>query len=333
MYHYMSIFNHWKKIMKKSLRIIAISALTIFSSLTLAAPATKPVTVGILVPIALPAMTQIVNGFEKSLSSASKVPVKYLVKNAQGDINMQRSILQEFNSPNVNLVAPIGTDAAQMTIAMIRNKPIVGIAANHLKTQAKKANNPDVTGVTSKVAPSERMHFIHEAMPNLKKLTIVYSADDRIFSQVKQFEIAAKQNHIQVQKLMISQLSDMYTVSKNIAPNSQAIFILKDELVVSGVNTLLQQARAKHIPVIASDDGSVSKGAAFALGVSEYQTGVVAGKVAADILNGQKARNMPVHVMKHYFVFLNAASAKTQGVNPNAVKLAAKKLGYKVEIL
>jgi putative ABC transport system substrate-binding protein len=285
------------------------------------------------VPIALPAMTQIVNGFEKSLSAESKSPVKYLVKNAQGDINMQRSILQEFNSPHVNLVAPIGTDAAQMTIAMIRNKPIVGIAANHLKSQAKKANNPDVTGVLSRVSPTERMHFIHESMPQLKKLTIVYSADDRIFSQVKQFEIAAKQNHIQVQKLMVSQLSDLYTLSKNIAPNSQAIFILKDELVVSGLNTLLQQARIKHIPVIASDDGSVGKGAAFALGVSEYQTGVDAGKVAAAILNGKKARNMPVHIMKHYFVFLNPTSAKTQGVNPTLVKAAAKKLGYKVNLL
>jgi putative ABC transport system substrate-binding protein len=320
--------------MKKALKITAMSTLVAFSTLAMAAPAIKPVTVGVLVPVAIPAMTQIVNGFEKSLSAHSKAPVKYLVKNAQGDINIQRSILQEFNSSNVNLVAPIGTDASQMTMTVVRNKPIVGIAANHLKEQAKKANNLNVTGVTSKVPPVQRMHMIHEALPNLKKLTIVYSADSRIFSQVKQFEIAAKQNHIQVQPLMVSQLSDMYTLSKNIAPNSQAIFILKDEMVVSGINTLLQQAHARHIPVIASDDGSVSKGAAFALGVSEYQTGVDAGKVAATILNGEKkAGAMPIHVMTHYFVFLNPSAAKKEGVDPEAVKAAAKKLGYKVSIL
>jgi len=319
--------------MKKTLKTVAACALTAVCTLSMASTPVKPVTVGIVVPIALPAMTQIVNGFEKTLSKESKVPVKYLVKNAQGDINIQRSILQEFNSPSVSLVAPIGTDAAQMTIAMVHNKPIVGIAADHLKSEAKKANNPNVTGVLSKVAPEERMHFIHEAMPQLKKLTIVYSTDDRIFSQVKQFEAAAKKNHIQVQKLMVSQLSDMYTLSKNIAPDSQAIFILKDELVVSGLNTLLQQARMKHIPVIASDDGSVSKGASFALGVSEYQTGVDAGKVAAEILAGKSAAAMPVHIMKNYFVFLNPASAKSQNIDPTVVKTAAKKLGYTVNLL
>ena len=319
--------------MKKTLKIITTCALSAVCTLSIAAPAVKPVKIGVLVPVAVPAMKQIVSGFEKSLTANSKTPVTFLVKDAQNDKNLQRSILQEFNSEHVALVAPIGTDASQMSIAMIRNKPIVGIEENNLKEKAKKANNPNVTGVLSRVSPEARMHFLHAAMPNLKKLTLVYSASDQIFSEVKQFEAAAKKNHIQVQKLMVTQLSDMYTLSKNIAPDSQAIFILKDELVVSGVNTLLQQARMKHIPLIASDDGSVAKGAAFALGVSEYQTGVDAGKMAAEILNGKSAANMPVRIMKHYFVFLNAKSAKAQGVNPAVVKLAAKKLGYKTDLL
>ena len=319
--------------MKRSLKTLALCTLTTLSTLSFADTTPKPITVGIVVPIALPAMTQIVNGFETTLNKESKVPVKYLVKNAQGSASIQRSILQEFNSPSVSLVAPIGTDAAQMTIAMIRNKPIVGIAADHLKEQVAKANNPNVTGVLSKVPPEKRMQLIHEAMPNLKKLTIVYSTDDRIFSQVKQFEIAAKKNHIAVQKLMVTQLSDLYTLSKNIAPDSQGIFILKDEMVVSGLNTLLQQAQTKHIPVIASDDGSVAKGAAFALGVSEFQTGVDAAKVAAQILNGKKAGDMPIHIMNHYFVFLNKKSAATQNVDPAVVTAAAKKLGYTINLL
>lgn len=319
--------------MKRTIKTIALCALTALASSTFAATTAKPVTIGVVVPIELPAMTQIVNGFETTLKKESKVPVKFLVKNAQGDINIQRSILQEFNSPSVNMVAPIGTDAAQMTIAMIRNKPIIGIAADHLKEEAAKANNHNVTGVNSKVPPAQRMQFIHDAMPQLKKITIVYSSDDRIFSQVKEVIAAAKKDHIAVQKLMVTQLSDLYTISKNIAPDSQAIFILKDEMIVSGLNTLLQQAHIKNIPVIASDDGSVSKGAAFALGVSEYQTGVDTAKVVNKIINGAKAGDLPVHMMTHYFVFLNPAAAKTQNVNVDVVKAAAKKAGYTISIL
>lgn len=315
---------------KNILKTIIFCLMIPLTTITMAATPVKPITIGILVPIELPAMKQIVSGFETTITKESKVPVIFLVKNAQGDINIQRSILQEFNTNAIAMVAPIGTDAAQMTMAIIRNKPIIGIAADNLKEQAKKANNANVTGVNSHVSPAKRLAFIHDALPTLKKLTLVYSADDRIFSQVQQIEQAAQKNHIQIQKLMVSQLSDLYTLSKNIALNSQAIFILKDELIVSGINTLAQQAQQKKIPVIASDDGSVAKGAAFALGVSEYQTGVDAAKIALQIIHGKNAGEIPVHMMTHYFVFINTAAAKAQNVDTAVITAAAKKAGYEV---
>ena len=78
--------------MKRTLKMVVACALTAICTLSIAATTVKPVTVGILVPVALPAMTQIVNGFETTLSKESKTPVKYLVKNAQGHTNIQHSI-------------------------------------------------------------------------------------------------------------------------------------------------------------------------------------------------------------------------------------------------
>ena len=125
----------------------------------------------------------------------------------------------------------------------------------------------------------------------------------------------------------------MYTVSKNIAPNSQAIFILKDELIVSGLNTLLQQAKLKHLPVIASDDGSVANGAAFALGISEKQTGVDAAKIALQVLNGKPARDIPIYMMKTPYVFLNSSAATEQGLSVEKIKQAAKLHHYKINMM
>lgn len=310
--------------MKRLFKIMVIGIFSFLSSLATANE--KTITIGILVPVEIPAMNQIVDGFKTTLSKEFKTPITYLVKNAQGNINIQRSILQEFNNSSVNLVAPIGTDAAQMTIALIRNKPIIGIGAEHLKSEAKKANNLNVTGVLDQIPVDKQIEFIHKALPQLKQLTIVYSTDDRIFTEVKKAVAAAKTYHIKIQKLMISQLSDLYTMSKNISKNSSAIFILKDELIVSGLNTLLQQAKINHIPVIASDDGSVKKGAAFALGVSENQLGVDSAKLAIKILNGQKASDLPVYLMKNYYVFVN-----NQYADKTIIKLAAKKAGYPVD--
>ena len=256
-----------------------------------------------------------------------------MVKNAQGDPNIERSIMQQFNGPSVDIVAPIGTDASQMAIAMIQNKPIIGIAADQLKQNAKKANNPNVTGVLDEVSVAKQIAFIHQAMPQIKKLTLVYSSDDRIFADVKTAVTTAKKYNIKIQKLMMSQLSDLYTISHNIDKDSQGIFILKDELIVSGINTLLQQAEQKKLPLIASDDGSVGKGAAFALGVSETQIGVDAANMALKIINGQKAADLPVFIMKDYSVFLNPAGAAAQNVNVSAISAAAKKAGYVVTTL
>ena len=80
--------------MKRTFKTVAFCALSTLSTLSFANTSQKPITVGIVVPIALPAMTQIINGFETTLNKESKVPVTYLVKNAQGNANIQRSILQ-----------------------------------------------------------------------------------------------------------------------------------------------------------------------------------------------------------------------------------------------
>lgn len=314
----------------KKLIIAIVCMLSSYCIPLLATESENPITIGILVPVEVPAMKQIIAGYEATLNKTVKKPISYLVKNAQGDANIQRAILQEFNAANVSAVAPIGTSATQMAISIIRNKPIIGIAADHLKTQAKKANNPNVTGVASKVPPAARIQFIQKAIPKLKKITLIYSTDQRIFNQVNEFEKTADKNGIQVQKLMMTQLPDLYAIGKNIAPDTQAIFVFKDELVISGLNILLHKAHEKHIPVIASDDGSVAKGAAFALGASEYQTGADAAKLTAQILNGKKAGDIPVYAIKNYFVFINPKETAAQGINDKQIKSAASKLGYTV---
>ena len=301
----------------------------IFSGLSLA-NTKKPITIGILVPIALPAMTQIVDGFKRRLDQEYKGKVNYIVKNAQGDTNIQRSILQQFNTPKIDIVAPIGTVATQMTMAMIRNKPIIGIAAEHVKQEAKKANNLNVTGVLDEIAMDKQVAFIHTVLPELKQLTLIHSADSKIFQQVKQAKQAAKAYNIKIQDMMISQLADLYSVSKQIDAKSQAIYILKDEWIVAGINTLVHQAEAKKIPMIASDDGSVSKGAAFALGVSEKQIGYDSADLALKIINGTSASDIPVTVMKEYSVFINDAAAKKQNISIDTIEVAAKKLDYPI---
>lgn len=310
----------------KQFKISMLAAMSAISLSAIAAPAPK--TIGILVPIALPAMDQIVSGFESEIKATYKGPVTFIVKNAQGNTSIQQSILQEFQQNKVDIIAPIGTDATQMAAHMIKDQPIIAIAA-----EMPKGNNSNVTNVLDEISVPTQIKFIHNALPNLKNMTLIYSDDDRIFADAAAAMSAAQKNNIHMQKLMIEQLPDLYTVQQHIAPNTQAIFALKDEMVVSGISALVQQAERNHMAVIASDDGSVGNGAAFALGVGESDIGKYSAKAAVKMLNGTPANKIPSYTMTQYSVFINPAAAAKQGIDVNALKTAAKKAKYAVDLI
>lgn len=302
------------------------AVLALYSSMAMAHE-TKPITVAIVAPAEIPAMDQIVQGYEDQLSSIYDGKITYVVKNAQGDINIQRAIIQQFKNSDADIVAPIATQPAQMAMSMIHDKPIVAMAAE-IDNDSKPAN---MTGVLDEISVAKQIDFVHAVNPDIKKITLVYSASDKVFPEVKEAEKTAAKSGIQVQKLMMQQLSDLYTISKQVADDSNAIFIFKDAQIVSGVTTLVNQAKAKGIPVIASDDGSVASGAAFALGVSEAQIGSDSADLTLKVLNGTSPKDLPIYVMQDYIVFINPKAAEEQGVDVDDVRKAAADAGYQTE--
>ena len=285
--------------------------------------------IGILVPIALPAMDQIVAGYESQLQESYPGKIQFLVKNAQGSAIIQQSILQQFLDQKVDVIAPIGTSATEMAVHLDKaNIPIVAIAAARPLNLPKSTN---FTNVLDEVSVATQLKFIHQVLPSLKKITLIYSADDRMFADVKAAKVAAQANGITLQLLMVQQLSDLYAVKDHIDENRGAIFILKDELVVSGIKTLTQVAEKRHIPVIASDDGSVGNGAAFALGVKESDIGKYAAFSTAKVLTGTNASEIPSFVMTDYTVFVNEKSATLQGLDVNNLQETTQSEGMKYD--
>jgi putative ABC transport system substrate-binding protein len=225
----------------------------------------------------------------------------------------------------VDIIAPIGTSATQMAVHLNqKNIPIVAIAAERPQGLSTDKN---FTNILDEVSVATQLGFVHQALPELKKMTLIYSADDRMFADVKAAEVSAKENGIVLQTLMVQQLPDLYTVKSHIDADTQAIFVLKDEMVVSGIQTLVQVAQSRQIPLIASDDGSVEKGAAFSLGVRESDIGKYSAMATAKVLAGALASSIPPFVMTDYTVFVNESSAAHQGVKLETLKALATKRG------
>ena len=111
---------------------------------------------------------------------------------------------------------------------------------------------------------------------------------------------------------MIQNFNDVPVAVKNALENTQSFIILKDHLIVSGINILKQEAFKRRIPIIASDEGSVISGATIAIGVQEKQIGVEV--MAKKILQGIEPKDIPFGDMKDLTLFINLKSLVKQDI-------------------
>ncbi len=220
----------------------------------------------VFVPMQHKAMDEIVAGLRSEMTKI--LPhVELTVAEAHGDMNVMRSLIVQAKHKKADVLLPIGTQATQMTAALAGQTPVVGLATLPFPHQ----NCMSI--VEDEVASREFVAFLVKRFPEFKKIAIVYSSSEKMLPQVQQLEVELLKNKITLQKLMVHAQPDIFNAVKNLGKDTQAVLILKDHLVVSGVSILVQEAKRRNIPLIAADEGSVKNGATLALGVSESDIG------------------------------------------------------------
>jgi putative ABC transport system substrate-binding protein len=289
--------------------------------------------VGIIVPIEHKAMDQITTGFIETLHKQYRVPVKIKIDNAQGDINLERAIIAQMKNENYDLIVPIGTDATEMTAAMIAKQPIISLAATY-SDEDRKAHKPcNIAIVHDEISTERLIQFIHAVYPTLTYLVLIHSPADKIYPEVSAAILAGTKVGITIKAMMVPTLHELYSTANNIPANAEGIFVLKDHLIVSGISTLSYIAEKRKIPLITADQGSVEEGAAFALGVPEREIGVAGGKLASAILSGKDACQLPIVEMGNLTVFINKGSVAKENLSLNAIKGAAKSNHYGILLI
>src|SRR5688572_14746739 len=75
--------------------------------------------VGIILPIEHKALREIVSGFTDKLHEIYPYPIQIKILNDQGDINLQKAIIQQMYDQQYTLLVPVATGPTQMTAAMV----------------------------------------------------------------------------------------------------------------------------------------------------------------------------------------------------------------------
>lgn len=289
----------------------------------------KKTTIGIIVPMQHAALTDMVTGFKDELTKLGKHDCEIKVMNAQGDLSMQMAILQNLIENKCDIFVPIGTQTSQMTLKTVKKGSIVALAAK-LDQDVQQKDVAATTGVLDELSMDDQMRFLQTLFPQMKKMTVVHSGSEKVHQELQEITQIAKKEHIQIQSLMAQNMIDLATVSKNIDPTSDCIFVLKDHLIVSGIHLLVKQANVLKIPVVTSDEGSVKEGAALALGVREKDIGKVGANIVFRITRGENAKEIPIRCINDISIFVNTPACKQQNVDPLSINAASRKHHYNI---
>lgn len=282
--------------------------------------------VGVILPMEHEALYQITQGIQKELEQKMQGLVTLKIKNAQGDPNLQRALIEQLSREHCDLFIPVGTAASQMTLSLVPEQKILCLAADSSLLQTN--GQVQATSLSDELCVSDSLTFLHEAFPEINKITLLYSASEKVAKEIPVVRQAAEQLGIEVQLLMVQTMGELYTVSQTIHADSQAIFVLKDHLIVNGIQTIIHQAQNRKIPIMTSDEGSVIAGAAFAIGVKEAHIGQQGAAIAKTILEGKSPKNIaPQMITGPFPLFINRVACDKQGIDVKILCAKAESAG------
>lgn len=100
-------------------------------------------------------------------------------------------------------------------------------------------------------------------------------------------------------------------VQSTIARGAEAIFVPGDTTVVSAVDSIITTAGRAGIPVFSVNPGAPDRGTLFDVGFNFREVGLVAGRLAAQLLSGSDPKTVPIGETAHEippYLVLNLAT-------------------------
>ena len=282
--------------------------------------------IAILTPVTHPSLEQIEKGFMQTMESNNPGQYRFVTYNAQGNKTLMRSEIEEIARQNYDLVFTIGTSSSQMASEVFAKKeittPIVFTCVNDPVgfqiVSSEQAPGRSITGVKEMLHFQEELSALLKFKPTIKKILLVYNpAEPGLQKDKEEIEQILKQNQIELMVVETFQTNEMMAKTSPFINQVDALIVIKDNTVVSGLDILIKLCNQYKIPLMASDLDSPDRGAAFGYGVYERDFGIEAAKKAQRIIQeGIDPAQIPVTPVSNFVLRINRDAALKQGVNP-----------------
>lgn len=280
---------------RKMITLLATMALPLVASLT--GCNNKRVVVGILQPVEHAALGAAREGFVDALKDNGFPNVKVDYRNAGGndaDLNTLAKNLVDSSA----LTLGIGTGAAKALQGAEVNagleKPLLFTAVTDPVGAGlvKSADNPSgyVCGTTDANPVEAQIGLVKEFNASATKVGIMYTqTEENSKVQADQAKAAIEAAGMTTDIKTCSNASDIKAIAEALVSDGvNAIYLPTDNNIAANMNAVKDAASVGHVLVVCGEENMLKEGGHITLSIDYYQLGVSAGKMAAQILKGEK---------------------------------------------
>lgn len=265
-----------------------------------------------------PALDEATAGFKQAFADAG-AEVEWDEQNANGEQPTALTIAQQFANADLDLALAVATPAAQATVQNLIDIPVLFTAVTDPVSaelvESMDAPGSNVTGTSDEAPIGQQLELLKDLVPEAKNVGIVYASGE-VNSQVQVDAAteAAKGLDLEIETQTVTSVNEIQQAVEALG-DVDAIYVPTDNMVVSGIASLVQVAEEKKIPVIGAEAGTVEGGAAATIGIDYTELGRQTGEMALRILrDGEDPAEMPVEKATEFTYVVNEEAAKNQGI-------------------
>ena len=235
-----------------------------------------------------------------------------------------------FKASKVDVLITFGYPAAAAAKASAKDVPVVVIgsgdpvATGLAESLARPGGN--LTGMTelSTELSAKRLEILKEAVPNLRRVAMLWNAADAGMTlRYKAAEKAAQVLDVNVQTLGVREPNDFdHAFAEMTRSRPDAILMVSDALTTLNRKRVIDFAAANELPAIYEFGALVREGGLMSYGPNQSALGSRAGDFVARILRGARPADLPLEQPTKFELVINLKTAKTIGLVISSVLVA-----------
>lgn len=297
--------------------------------LTSCSPQPKKPSVTIFTLVTYDILDESIAGIKEGLAQEGYGPDAIDIRevNANGQTELLSSYAREITGTKPDLVVPVSTPVAQAVMAAAPpSQQVVFSTVTNPADIGYDKRPANLTGVADVVNYAANIALIRELFPKARRIGMIYNPSERN-SQfgVTEAGKAARASGLDLILVTATNSNDAVNAARSLAGRVDVIYLGSDNTAASAIEGIVAATRAAKLPLIASDAGSVRKGALAAVSVDYRELGRAGGRLIARVLRERKpAGSYPAIRFEGRALVINQDAAKALGYTFPASVLARR---------